>query len=44
MAEALGLDAPILVEQTPIEDMLPLSEPESDGEEPPRSGPSGSVH
>jgi segregation and condensation protein B len=39
MAEALGLDAPILVEQTPSEDMLPLDEPESSGEE-----PSGSVH
>jgi segregation and condensation protein B len=39
MAEALGLDAPILVEQTPSEDMLPLDEPDSSGEE-----PSGSVH
>jgi len=39
MAEALGLDAPILVEQTPNEDMLPLDEPEASGEE-----PSGSVH
>jgi segregation and condensation protein B len=32
MAEALGLDAPILVEQTPREEELPLSEP--DPEEP----------
>jgi len=32
MAEALGLDSPILVEQTPSEDMLPLEEPdESEG-------------
>jgi hypothetical protein len=26
MAEALGLDAPILVEQTPPEDALPLDD------------------
>jgi len=32
MAEALGLEAPILVEQTPPEDALPLGEP--DGDEP----------
>jgi segregation and condensation protein B len=32
MAEALGLDAPILVEHSPSEDMLPLDEP--DAEEP----------
>jgi segregation and condensation protein B len=36
MAEALGLDAPILVEQTPTEEMLPLDEPEGE--------PGGSVH
>ena len=30
MAEALGLDAPILVEQTPREDQLPLEEPDAD--------------
>src|SRR5207248_6464982 len=29
MAEALGLEAPILVEQTPSEEELPLAEPES---------------
>ena len=34
MAEALGLDAPILVEQAPSEDMLPLEEPEATGGEP----------
>ena len=28
MAEALGLDAPILIEQSPSEEMLPLEEPE----------------
>lgn len=42
MAEALGLEAPLLVEKTPSEDMLPLEEPEheeSTGEE-----PGGSVH
>jgi segregation and condensation protein B len=30
MAEALGLDAPLLVEQAPPEEMLPLEEPEAD--------------
>jgi segregation and condensation protein B len=30
MAEALGLEAPILVEQTPREEELPLSEPDSE--------------
>jgi segregation and condensation protein B len=30
MAEALGLDAPILVEQTPRDEDLPLAEPEDD--------------
>ena len=30
MAEALGLDAPILVEQSPREDDLPLAEPDSE--------------
>jgi segregation and condensation protein B len=42
MAEALGFDAPILVEQTPAEDMLPLEEPDADV--PPDDEPSGSVH
>ncbi|HVH27746.1 MAG TPA: SMC-Scp complex subunit ScpB [Vicinamibacterales bacterium] len=43
MAEALGFEPPLLVEQTPQEDALPLEEPEPDLE----SGdptPSGSVH
>jgi segregation and condensation protein B len=30
MAEALGLEAPILIEQTPPEDQLPLDEPDSE--------------
>jgi segregation and condensation protein B len=30
MAEALGLEAPILIEQAPSEEMLPLEEPEED--------------
>jgi segregation and condensation protein B len=30
MAEALGLEAPILTEQTPTEEMLPLDEPEEE--------------
>jgi len=40
MAEALGLEAPILVEQTPREEDLPLAEPGDPDEEP----PAGSVH
>src|SRR3989475_9482449 len=32
MAEALGLNAPVLVEQTPAEDELPLDKPEADNE------------
>jgi segregation and condensation protein B len=42
MAEALGFEAPILVERTPTEDMLPLDEP--DPEVPPDEDPGGSVH
>jgi segregation and condensation protein B len=42
MAEALGLDAPILIEQTPSEEMLPLEEPE-DGE-PSSDDPGSAVH
>jgi len=46
MAAALGLEAPILVEQAPGEEMLPLEEPEpeTDMGEPPTNEPSGSVH
>jgi segregation and condensation protein B len=42
MAEALGFEAPILVERTPSDDMLPLEEP--DTEAPSDEEPSGSVH
>lgn len=48
MAEALGLDAPVLVEHIPPEDLLPLEEPESPDLdldiEPPKDEPGGSVH
>ncbi len=37
MAEALGLDAPILVEQPTREEDLPLTEPDEDEEEPSES-------
>jgi segregation and condensation protein B len=40
MAEALGLDAPLLVEQTPAEDALPLDEPDAE----PPSDTGGTVH
>jgi segregation and condensation protein B len=42
MADALGLEAPILVERTPSEDMLPSEEP--DDETPASTEPGGSVH
>jgi segregation and condensation protein B len=46
MAEALGLEAPILVERTPPEDLLPLEEPDEVGSdsEPPAGTPGGSIH
>jgi segregation and condensation protein B len=37
MAEALGLDAPILVEQAPTEEMLPLDEPDEEASDPAES-------
>jgi segregation and condensation protein B len=43
MAEALGLEAPLLVERTPPEEMLPLEEPDPDSG-PPREPHGGSVH
>jgi segregation and condensation protein B len=47
MAEALGIDMPLLVEQAPSEEILPLEEPdlkaESLDDEPPHE-PGGSVH
>jgi segregation and condensation protein B len=42
MAEALGLDAPILIERSPSEEMLPLEEPTGDDETPGEDP--GSVH
>lgn len=42
MAEALGFDAPILVEQTPNEELLPLEEPDAEASEDDETG--GSVH
>ena len=47
MAEALGLDTPVLVEQLPAEDQLPAPEPDSPepfDDEPPTGGTSGSIH
>jgi segregation and condensation protein B len=48
MADALGLEAPVLVEQPLPEDQLPLAEPEADVEfedrEPPHGGTTGSIH
>jgi len=47
MAEALGIEAPILVERPLEEDQLPLEEPEADidtDDEPSPGGSSGSVH
>jgi segregation and condensation protein B len=44
MAEALGLDTPILTEQSPSEELLPLEEPDPEEDEPPTEEPSGSVH
>ena len=45
MAEALGFEAPLLVEQTPPEDLLPLEEPdERSDSEPSARRPGGSVH
>jgi len=43
MAEALGLDTPILTERTPNEELLPVDEPDPE-DEPPTEEPSGSVH
>ena len=44
MAEALGLEVPLLVEQTPREDRLPIEEPDPGDDEPPPHEPSGAVH
>jgi hypothetical protein len=42
MAEALGLEAPILTEHTPSEEMLPLDEPDEEDEE--DGEPEESIH
>jgi segregation and condensation protein B len=42
MADALGFQPPLLVEQTPGEDRLPLEEPEAGA--PPDESPGGAVH
>jgi len=42
MAEALGIDVPILTEQPTREEDLPLGEPDADA--PPGEEPSGSIH
>jgi segregation and condensation protein B len=49
MTEALGLEAPVLVERTPAEDQLPLGEPDADPADEELTGktpgpPSESVH
>jgi segregation and condensation protein B len=45
MAEALGIESPLLVEQAPTEDALPLEEPEEGVfDDPTRGEPGGSVH
>ena len=47
MAEALGFEPPLLVEQKFGDDLLPLEEPEPEApalEEPPDDTPSGSIH
>ena len=46
MADALGIETPLLVEHTPTEEQLPVEEPEDevDPGEPPSGGSSGSVH
>ena len=44
MAEALGLEAPILTEHTPTEEMLPLDEPDEDAEDEDDGEPGESIH
>jgi segregation and condensation protein B len=44
MAEALGLDAPLLVERQPPEDQLPAEEPDDAAAGPASENPGGSVH
>jgi len=42
MSEALGLEAPLLVERTPPEEVLPLEEPDADASD--DGKPTGSIH
>jgi segregation and condensation protein B len=44
MAAALGFEPPLLAEQVPAEESLPLAEPDSEGSDPPGHGSTGSVH
>jgi segregation and condensation protein B len=44
MADALGFEAPLLVEQTPREEALPLEEPDLEDAAPPQGEPGGSIH
>jgi hypothetical protein len=47
MAEALGIEAPLLIERPLEEEQLPLEEPDADldaDDEPSSGGSSGSVH
>ena len=43
MAEALGFERPLLVEQAPPEELLPLEEPDAESE-PKDDEPAGSIH
>src|SRR5947199_7391134 len=43
MAEALGFEAPLLIEQSPSEELLPLEEPDPESE-PEDDEPAGSIH
>lgn len=44
MAAALGFELPLLAEQTPADESLPLDEPDAEDQDPPGSGPNSSVH
>lgn len=44
MVEAFGLETPLLVEQTPSEDLLPLEEPDAEADRAAADDPGGAVH
>jgi segregation and condensation protein B len=44
MAAALGFEPPLLEEQSPAEEALPLEEPDQGDDDPPERGSAGSVH